>query len=213
MKKNISRYLALVLTLILSFVTTFTSNKSYAVDAESVVTLPQSVIDKASPFISLDGYTYKFNERMAQYNLSDKEVQLVQYRIGQTNEAISQALQDSNDSDEISVTTTSNKVIFTETSETYISHSHQSSRAKSRYKEGVSKVEFTWSGLRIYISRTDINHLGNLVLGNSIKIPNGIGQLVSAALGFTAGRLPGGIVFESTIPDLIFLRITNIRFQ
>ncbi|MFD0704560.1 hypothetical protein ACFQY8_02185 [Alloscardovia venturai] len=67
--------------------------------------------------------------------------------------------------------------------------------------------------MRIYVSKTDINQLGSLVLGNSIKLPAGAGQVVAAALEFAAGRLPGGVVFESTLPDLVFLRITNIRFQ
>ncbi|WP_418969364.1 hypothetical protein [Alloscardovia omnicolens] len=212
MKKYMYRYLSLVVSFIISVGMISISEKSYAATlGSSGSALTQSVIDRATPHISLDGYVYKLNSHSASQVLTLPEMELVKDQINMTNSAISQAIRDASASKDIVVSAINKKVIFTDCV-TSVDPVMPITRAAVRYKEGVSKVEFGWYGLRVYISKTDINHLGGLVLGASVQIPSGIAQVVAAALGFAAGQVPGGIVFESTLPDLVFLSITNIRF-
>lgn len=202
-----------------SFVTLFVvicmsllSFPAYAAADSSKPTLTKSIISDASKYISLSGYQYILDENEAKNELTAQEVRIVDDQITRTNKTIEEMLQSTEIMSKYSVMVQDNKLIFIDSERDNI-QSNRMMRAQALYKEGVTKVEFGWSGLKIYLSKTDINQLGSLVLGNSIYLPAGIGQIVAAALGFTAGQLPGGVVFESTLSDLVFLRITNIRFQ
>ncbi|MFD0704561.1 hypothetical protein ACFQY8_02190 [Alloscardovia venturai] len=100
------------------------------------------MIDKATPYISLAGYSYILDASASKV-LTEQEMQAVQEQIKQTNAAIRQAIQETA-SEEIQVTRTTDKVIFTDVSTETANRPIPLTRAGTRYKEGATKVEFGW---------------------------------------------------------------------
>lgn len=115
MKKYMYRYLSLVVSFIISVGMISISEKSYAATlGSSGSALTQSVIDRATPHISLDGYVYKLNSHSASQVLTLPEMELVKDQINMTNSAISQAIRDASASKDIVVSAINKKVIFTD---------------------------------------------------------------------------------------------------
>ena len=67
------------------------------------------------------------------------------------------------------------------------------------FKEGVTKVEAHWYGLRVWASRTTLGVVGGGVGIAGIWIPEPIVSKVVATIGIAVGTFaPGGIVFNYT---------------
>lgn len=67
------------------------------------------------------------------------------------------------------------------------------------FKEGVTKVEAHWYGLRVWVSRTTLGVVGGGVGIAGIWIPEPIVSKVVATIGIAVGTFaPGGVVFNYT---------------
>lgn len=76
--------------------------------------------------------------------------------------------------------------------------------AKTNYRNGVTKVETHLWGIKVYISRSDINNVGRLyeyggILASLASGP--IGAILSF-MGLVMGDVPGGFSFNVTWPQV-----------
>lgn len=87
------------------------------------------------------------------------------------------------------------------------------------YHEGVTKVDFHWWGVTIYLSKSTINNFGDGLSIASIFIPHPVISAVASISGFVEGKFPGGVAFDVTFANLATMSsnplkaISNLRWQ
>ncbi|MCI1966591.1 MAG: hypothetical protein LKJ17_10745 [Oscillospiraceae bacterium] len=100
----------------------------------------------------------------------------------------------------------------------------KSALGASRFREGVTKINFHWWGATIYLSKTTINLIGAGVSVGGIWVPEPVVSKILATLGVVVALCPGGIVFDYNyvlagigvlLPGawIMFPAVSNIRWQ
>lgn len=139
---------------------------------------------KFSNYIDLDNELYSINDK-AIVELTPVEYNKIKLVVSNTNQLIQEF---------------NNNLTSAEAEEIEIlsPQESQSVMAKAAYIEGVTKVTFHWWGIKILISKTDVNKaiwVGITVGG--IWIPSRILTSIAAGLGiFGAQPIPGGIYID-----------------
>ncbi|SEI49027.1 hypothetical protein SAMN02910453_0524 [Lachnospiraceae bacterium A10] len=100
------------------------------------------------------------------------------------------------------------------------------SLAKSRYKEGVTKVVVHWWGLSVYLSKSTIKAIGAGTTVAGIWMPEPVISKVLATLGVGVAFCPGGIAFDYDFAavgitaiqgvrgsGILWAGVRNVRFQ
>ena len=92
------------------------------------------------------------------------------------------------------------------------------------YNEGVTKIDFYWWGVTIYLSKTAINVIGTGISIGGILIPETVVSKILSTLGAVVTLCPGGIAFDYNyiaagisclVPgmSILFPAVSNIRWQ
>jgi len=174
MKKNLRKIISLVLVLTMSLAI---SLPAFAAENSSSTTAPlilsNEIVAKADPYIALSksGNFYISNVTKLQTILTAEEYSVVTLQLENTNKSTPKS--------NISINQKEKSITISSSEST-----NASIRATS--KEGVNKVEWIWFGIRIYLSKTTVNHILNLQVGAAatyltIQFP-GIGAAVAAFL-------------------------------
>lgn len=186
--RNLSKIMTsfvLALAMIFSLSTTvLAAETNMSQSSETVKSgLTDKVISKADPYIALDNegvFVISDYESLSQ-KLTVAEFQLVKKQITNIN---AQVLQSKSDLDQSVV------VDYRAKSVSFYSLTSSPRRAKSKYKEGVTKITWKWYGARIYLSKTIVNHI--LKAG------------VNAGSAYITGKIPGtGIAIATAVAGYI----------
>lgn len=166
-------------------------------------------LEKADAYVSLDETTFVFDEAAASKILSASEMQKVKDQVRETNEQIQRTLEAVKGADQYSIYTTGNVLVVADSA----TGSSPSIGSRTTYHEGVTKVEFGWSGIKIYLSKTTLNNIGTGANIAGLFVSNALVSTALGLLGIFGGVAPGGIVIESNLAELALLRIGKVYWQ
>ncbi|CAM2972828.1 hypothetical protein HAHI6034_11780 [Hathewaya histolytica] len=179
--------------------------------------LTNQLVNKVDPFVKLnnDGEFYITNEDKLSKLITQEELEIVKNQIVQTNSGIKESLKTSD-------TFHINQKIKSVTVSEFESNNNQTLyRAAS--KEGVNKVEWVWFGVRIYLSKSAVNHILNagVTAGATyigIKFP-GVGKAIATAVSsyliteFGTGYVSRAIYIDVglKVPSMLNPGVVGIR--
>ncbi|WP_342558102.1 hypothetical protein [Metasolibacillus sp. FSL K6-0083] len=151
------------------------------------LTLSKNEMIKFSEYVALDNNFYFLNGR-ASVELTSVEYDKLELIISHANNVIQ----------EFSSTTEFELEILSPQESLNQLTGNQSLIAQAVYIEGVTKVDFHWWGVKIYLSRTDANKAAMFGLGVAgIWIPSKVLTTVALGLGIAGSQpIPGGIWIE-----------------
>lgn len=183
--------------------------------AAVVMQISEEVKDKVDPFITLVSTTYVLDIERDKMALTADELIQVNTQLEVANSKVKAILnQASSDREFVSIDT--KKITVSP---------EPISNATSRYREGVTKVEWYWWGARVFVSRSMVNRSGAVMSIAGILIPEAISKAILSVLGVVMGKVPGGYKFDSNAwilgGSMLILHnsvlamhgISNIRWQ
>ncbi|PKR82493.1 hypothetical protein [Heyndrickxia camelliae] len=152
----------------------------------------QEELSKLSSYVVLNEESLRYEiKEEAKQSLTDDEFNFLYSSVNTTNEQL-------NENTEVSL---ENLVI--PSNEQVLDHNNL------EYKNGVTKLEWHWWGLRVYLSKNTINYASGGVAIGGIWIPEPIISKVLSTLGVLGTFVPGGVRF-----DFIGFRfISNVHYQ
>lgn len=123
----------------------------------------------------------------AKFELNPIEYNFIKNSIDNTNSVLSEA---DLESSEVS--------IITPDQEKYSNLRLKATKARkhSKYHNGVTKVDFHWWGVTVYLSKYTVRRIGNGVTVAGIWIPNKLAGKIVSTLGVAYSNCPGGIAFN-----------------
>ncbi|HLQ83109.1 MAG TPA: hypothetical protein VK121_04620 [Pseudogracilibacillus sp.] len=191
-----------------NFVNAEGENGEESVTADSEV-LDEELIKKLNDYVSLNGnLKYTVDKKEAKENLSEEEYDILIDTVDNTNKEIKEideSEKNVNNSDDITV----EEIEYVDPKK----EDFNSNKNRLAYKEGVTKLETHWWGLRVYLSKTSVEMISGGVAIGGIWVPEPTVSKVLSTLGIVAGTfVPGGVVFDlNPIPPHGVP--TNIHFQ
>ena len=147
----------------------------------------QELIAKADPFVSAAQGRFVLDPSAAAGTLTSAEITQVEEMVAGTNEFLAAAETDP----ALSVSPLGAKSFIA------VEDAPVPRQVRMAFKEGVTKVEAQWFGLRVWLSKWTLQAVGTGVGIGGTFIPEPLISKIVAAFGFAyAGLMPGGIVFN-----------------
>jgi hypothetical protein len=188
LKKSLTFIFALLLIVSFSFPTFASESEISTKITKNTTAISESQKVDYSKYVFYDSNSNKYILKdSAKTELNPIEYNFIKNSIDNTNSALSEA---DLESSEVS--------IITPDQEKYSNLRLKATKARkhSKYHHGVTKVDFHWWGVTVYLSKTTIKYMGRGATIAGIWIPNVLAGKIASTMGVTISTCPGGIAFD-----------------
>ena len=169
---------------------------------ESPSSVSSVLLENADSYVSLRGDQFSVDSE-AESVFSEKDLQEIENEVKAQNEKINEAKADSN----LEMKVAGDSVTFWE-KEPKISSSDNDD-IDPYFQEGRSGIEFHGTTVRLLMSKTTINRMGNGIAIGGIWVPEPVVSKILATGGVIAGAAPGGMYADFGIASIVTGAITH----
>ncbi|MER0093719.1 hypothetical protein [Corynebacterium sp. KPL2838] len=163
---------------------------------ESPSSVSSVLLENADSYVSLRGDQFSVDSE-AESAFSQKDLQEIENEVKAQNEKINEAKADSN----LEMKVAGDSVTFWE-KEPKISSSDNDD-IDPYFQEGRNGIEFHGTTVRLLMSKTTINRMGNGIAIGGIWVPEPVVSKILATAGVLGGVAPGGIYADFGIASIV----------